>query len=72
MVIYDHPFEHLWGNVSVVLKKEKIARRLPGLDRKKNLSAYGLMIPSFRIRARNVLRSSPRSSADPFFPLIFH
>ena len=33
---------------------------------------YGLRMPSFRIRARNVLRLSPRISAAPFFPLTFH
>jgi hypothetical protein len=33
---------------------------------------YGLRIPSFRIRARNVLRLSPRISAAPPFPLTFH
>lgn len=34
--------------------------------------AHFLTIPNFRIRARNVLRSSPRISAAPFFPLTFH
>ena len=33
---------------------------------------YGLRIPSFCIRARNVPRLSPKISAAPFLPLTFH
>ena len=33
---------------------------------------YGLRMPSFRIRARNVLGLSPRIFAAPFFPATFH
>jgi len=43
-----------------------------GSDEKQHSRAHGLRIPSFRIRARNVLRLRPRISAAPFFPLTFH
>jgi len=72
MVIYDHILGILEA-VGVTFPNGK------GIDRlflrrgrkKKTPHAYGLTMPSFRMRARNVLRSSPRSSAAPFFPLTF-
>jgi hypothetical protein len=33
---------------------------------------YGFRMPSFRIRARKVLRLNPKISAALFFPLTFH
>jgi hypothetical protein len=49
-----------------------IFQRRSWVGRKTESQAHGLEIPSFRIRARRVLRLSPRISAAPFFPLTFH
>ncbi len=65
-VIYDH--------FSGVLQAMPIHNLFPdtnSLDLGK-ARLYGFETPSFRIRARRVLRLRPRISAAPFLPLTFH